>query len=130
MSHMKFLNRTFGYLDTNSFKNMVIVFGVCLSLFTITSYDSLSNSFQSSSISSDGLTTDEIVAQQEDLENTDNTGPITEQKLKTHHNFIASYFLQESSIKREKKTSKEREEFIGQFLQLHKIIISKTFGSF
>lgn len=108
---------------------MVIVFGVCLSLFTITSYNSLSNSSQSSSNINESLATDENVAQHEELNNIENTGPIADQKLKTHHNFIASYFLQESSIKREKKTSKEREEFIGQFIQLHKIIISKAFGS-
>jgi len=129
MSLMKPLKRTLNYLDSNTFKNMIIVFGVALSLFTITSFESISNP------SVNSMTGDKSQTQCDEKINEENsaiqkTDINVSKKAKTHHNFIASYFLQESSIKRERKKSEEGVDHMSRILQLQKIIISSTLALF
>jgi hypothetical protein len=113
----------------NRIKNFIIVFGVCLSLFTILSFNNWKSVTQAS------------VAQEihelKDCKSGELPNNIKgkcvvqhEQKLKTHHNFIASYLLQESSFERKNKKSKEQGGFLSHLKQLHKIIITQALGSF
>lgn len=126
MVHMKSRSSITKFLNSNTFKNSVIVFGMCLSLFTITSFDGISESRKSNS---------KIVAQesdnsdQQELLRPDQSDSKQVQKQKASHNFIASYLLQESSTKREDKKSNSEGKIINHLFHLQKIIISKTFGA-
>ncbi|MCK5467582.1 MAG: hypothetical protein KAI99_03715 [Cyclobacteriaceae bacterium] len=113
----------------NRIKNFIIVFGVCLSLFTISSFDNWISVTQASVVQEIQELKD---SKTEELPNNIEEICITqhEPKLKTHHNFIASYLLQESSFERKNKKSKEQGGFLSHLKQLHKIIITQTLGLF
>jgi len=116
-------------LNSNTFKNMVIVFGMAISLFTIISFDSVSQAdATSTNIENQEINENSIVSQAR-LNDETNTSE-SEQKLKTHHNFIASYLLQESSVKRKSKKPKVQGDLIGHIIHLHKIILTKAVGFF
>jgi hypothetical protein len=120
---MKNLRFNTNFLESNIFKNSVITFGMCLSLFTITSFDTISGKEQSSK--------NAIHATQSLSLNHEQTGSdkLAESSKKessqiTHHNFIASYLLEESSAKKETKNTESEIKILGQLLQLHKTIIA------
>lgn len=111
--------------DTNYLKKLIVVFGVCLSLLTVTSFSNWSSS------------DDEPIAQgsyciveDQAINEKDQPPAQQEQKFRTHHNFIASYLLQESSFERKIKKTEERGDFFSNLKQLHKVIITQTLGSF
>jgi hypothetical protein len=106
-----------------------MIFGVCISLFAITSFESLSNSSQKY----ESINNQECQIVNSDAQSNsqlDNNSDKREQKLKTHHNFIASYLLQESSIKRESKKMVAQGNFIRNLKHVHKTIIVHTIGLF
>lgn len=110
---------------TNYLKNLIVVFGVCLSLFTITSFNNWSSSEDTSlAQSSQGIVEDKA------LNKNETPAAQQEQKFRTHHNFIASYLLQESSFERKVNKTEEKGDFFSNLKQLHKVIISHTLGSF
>ena len=122
MSHMNSENQIKS--GTNRLKNLLIVFGVCLSLFTITSFNNW------------GSSTEPIVAQEiQGLENCTSEQPevnVIHAKFaqnnptfKTHHNFIVSYLLQDTSFERKNKNSKVQADLLSNLKQLHKIILSQ-----
>lgn len=114
---------------SNRVKNLVIVFGVCISLFTISSF----NNWISATEASIALEIQEL-KECKSGQSPSNVEEIRatpyEPKLKGHHNFIASYLLQESSFERKNKKFKEQSDFLGHLKQLHKIIITQTLGTF
>ena len=129
MLHMKISNRKLNFFGSNTFKSMVIVFGMCLSLFCITSFDSISGTMEIADNGVNPEMTEVKLVEQQAIQKDKSSFP-HEQKVKTHHNFIASYLLQESSVKRENKKTNNKQNIVGHLVQLHKIIISKTIGSF
>ena len=127
MSLMKKIRFNTGFLDSNFFKNAVITFGMCLSLFTITSFDSVSGKdHPSQQAASMEQSADSNSNQQESRSLTDQ--PAKQNVQKTHHNFIASYLLEESSAKKEEKNPESEIKILGQLLQLHKTIVTLAIG--
>ena len=122
---MKIINFKTGFLSSNIFNNAVIVFGICLSLFTITSFDSMSNDDQLAAKVEYQEQTDASICQLQESKDIDDSSK-KENKLKAQHNFIASYLLEESSAKRETKNNETKSNFLGQLLQLHKTILSNA----
>ena len=129
MLQMKSSNQEHIFQRTNRFKNLVILFGVCLSLFMILSFNNWIMVTQAS-------VAQEVQKFEEDkpegqLQNTKEIAVAQRNiKFKTHHNFIASYLLQESSFKRKNKKSEEHQNFVSHLKQLHKIIITQTLRLF
>ena len=100
-----------------------------ISLFTITSFDTISQADASAkNIENQEFHENATVSQADS--NYQSNATKDDHKLKTHHNFIASYLLQESSVKRNAKKADTEGNFVGGILRLHKIIITKTLGSF
>lgn len=126
---MKPLTNTLKFLDSDTAKNVIIFFGFVLSIFTITSFDSFSNSEKEFSVNE---IQQSLIDQKGDIEEAmlDNASVNNSKKAKTHHNFIASYFLQESSIKRERKTPDNEVGTAEKILYLHKILMSAVISSF
>ena len=127
---MKPLTNTLKFLESNTAKNMIIVFGVALSIFTITSFESVSNT--NKDLSAKEEVKQPNTEEMEVVGETDSEKPsvINSKKSKTHHNFIASYFLQESSIKRERKTADSEVGTVGKILHIHKMLMSAVVSSF
>lgn len=114
-----------GFLESTRFKNYVIVFGMCLSLFTISSFDSMTKDEQA-------VKKDNTELSNASCDNTNSKSKtvkvVKQSKHKTHHNFIASYLLEESSAKKEEEESATEMKFLGRLLQLHKTIITNVFN--
>ena len=129
---MKDLNKTVTVLSSNTFKNSIIAFGFCLSIFTITSFDNLSA--QTENTFAEHINAEQMV--ESNLGESNSSGAITntqqseDQQLRTHRNFIASYFLQESSVKRDKKREDKQGDVIGHLLQLPKVVFKNAISVF
>ena len=126
MDIMKTSNHILAFLDSNKFKNFVIVFGLCLSLFTITSFDSVSGE-RSTEIDEEQvdclpLDADEVKAEATPAK----VEAKKEKKTKTYHNFIASYLLQESSVDRQNKKKEKETTIIGNLAELRRMIFSTS----
>lgn len=113
---------------TNYFKNLVIVVGVFLSLLTFTSGNNWEIYINDEA---DGKAGKLIVSNAGSDQNNGKelTDSKNEQKLKTHHNFIASYLLQESTFSRKSEKNKEQSNFFTNLKQIHKIIIVQMLGA-
>lgn len=123
---MKVFSNKPEFLDSDRFKNYVIAFGMCLSVFTITSFDSVTKD-KRAEVKKEGIELSSASCQNTDTKS--KTDIVDKQsKHKTHHNFIASYLLEESSAKKEEKDSGTETKFLGRLLQLHKTIISNAFS--
>lgn len=129
MLHMKILTNNPKFLNSDTFKNIIIVFGMALSLFTITSFDTFTQAETGTNQIENQEADENLLVSQADL-GSQSIAVKDDQKQKTHHNFIASYLLQESSVKRKAKKPRLEENFIGSILRLHKTIITKAMGSF
>jgi hypothetical protein len=110
---------------TNHTKNFIILFGACICLLTITSFNNWISSNEANATQGIQCTLETQVKIDKDTPSLKE-----EQKFKSHHNFIASYLLQESSFERKIKKTEERQDFFSNLKQLHKIIISQTSGLF
>ena len=129
MLQMKSSNQKHIFPKTNRFKNSVIVTGVCLSFFMILSFNNWISSTEASVVQD--IKKLEEIKPEGQLQNTKEISVAQRNlKLKTHHNFIASYLLQESSFERKNKKSEEHQNFVSHLKQLHKIIITQTLRSF
>ena len=118
---MKIFRNDPGFLESNRFKNYVIIFGMCLSLFTITSFDSVSYD-RSAETKETKVEQHDAKCQQAKISQSN--------KQKTHHNFIASYLLEETSAKKEEKESGTELKFFSKLLQLHKTIFTNVFSQY
>jgi hypothetical protein len=124
---MKNLRFNTDFLDSHIFKNSVITFGMCLSLFTITSFDSTSGDDQQSvNIDQQELQSATQICPSESTLVYDESKE--ENSQKTHHNFIASYLLEESSAKKETERTETDVKLFSQLLQLHKTIMAVAIG--
>jgi hypothetical protein len=54
----------------------------------------------------------------------------SDHKSVKYHNFLASYFLQESSVERTTKRNGEEKELLSGLKGFHNVIISKTLSYF
>lgn len=125
MSQMKLKYRMIS--TTHRFRNLVIIFGTCLGLFMISSFDNWKPSDEASVDNSN----QELNASKLEIQTSFTEVKASQQasKLKTHHNFIVSYLLQEHSNERDSKKSKDRTDFLSNLRQLHTIISSRIFGA-
>ena len=124
---MKYTNKKQIFSKTDYFKSLIIVFGTCLGLLTISSFDNWKSSDEQSIVQG----TQEIkdcALEAHSATTTENCN-LTESRTIIHHNFIASYLLQESSFERKNKKSKIQSDLFSHLKQLHKIIITQTLGS-
>ena len=129
MLQMKSSNQKHIFPTTNRFKNSVIVTGVCLSFFMILSFNNWISSTEASVVQN--IQRLEEIKPEGQLQNTKEIAVAQRNiKFKTHHNFIASYLLQESSFERKNKKSEEHQNFVSHLKQLHKIIITQTLRLF
>ncbi len=110
--------------QTNRIKNLVIVFGVGLGIFTFSSI----NNWEIYSVDSNVSNEIEIKINKSESSIEKFNTEEKELKIKTHHNFIASYLLQESSIERKNTKTKLKSNIITSIRRLHKIIITQALG--
>ncbi len=110
---------------TNRLKKLLIAFGACLSFLAVTSFDGWSSK-------DDGAIAkkSECIVNVSATTHQDAAASKKEKKFIAHHNFIASYLLQESSFERKIKKTEERGSFFSYLKQLHKVIIKQTVESF
>jgi len=128
MSQMN--NTTYNQIKpiANYFKNLVIILGVFLSLLTFTSFNNWGKSVDTQD---DGKVENLIVSNAGSDQKNGNELTVSknEQKLKAHHNFIASYLLQESTFSRKSEKNKEQSNLFTNLKQIHKIIIVQMLGA-
>ena len=123
MSTINIFKKTFRSLSSNGFKNAIIIFGFCVSIITITSYDSISNNGPSDlAMIVDTQHMPDVSSMACEQEN-ENVILRKEHKVSNRHNFIASYLLQESSHKRERNSSDEGRNFFSNLRHLHETIL-------
>lgn len=125
MPHMKSTNKSQTLKQTIHLKNLIVLFGVCLCFLTVTSFNNWSSSDDASSAQGSQRIVEDQVIHKKEIPTAKQ-----EQKFRTHHNFIASYLLQESSFERKIKKTEDRGDFFSNLKQLHKVIITQTLGSF
>ncbi len=110
---------------SNKFKNIIIVFGMGLSLLIV-------SSTTRGVISAEEKITSEIrefnKCEKMNETSIENKVANDNQNNKSHHNFIASYLLHESGYERKNKKSKEHGKLLGNIIKFHKFIISHTFN--
>lgn len=125
---MKSLRSTLILYQSNIFKNTSIVLGVFLSVFLVSSFRS-----------DDGLkavsgTQGDLKVEQLEGEalNIDSDEILLTKKSTKYHNFLASYFLQESSVKRTNKKEEEAQSrnILSNLKDFHNIITSKRSSLF
>ena len=126
---MNTLKRILKYTNSNTSRNAIIIFGFCVSFITITSFESISNTKQSDlAVYNQEKILDDFDAQKGcDCEKEEAK---SNQKIKTRHNFIASYLLQESSRKRENKKANQEGSLIRSLIDIHRTIIVNAVGLF
>ena len=114
--------------STHLLKNLLIVIGICISLIAI----SFLNSRNSSSDLILTKASTELKNTEENLAVSTYTSGVAENssKVKTHHNFIVSYLLQDTSVERNTRNSPAQADLSSSLKQIHKIIISQPLGLF
>lgn len=127
MSIINNFKKALGLLQRNGFKNSIIIFGFCVCIITITSYDSISNVGQSKFTRGEEV---QGVVDGESQNDQMKSLSKKEHKISNPHNFIASYLLQESSQKRERNSKNEESNLFRNLRQLHKTIFIKVVGLF
>ena len=127
MSIINDFKRALGLLQRNGFRNAIIIFGFCVCIIAITSYDSISNVGQSKFITSEEF---HGVVEGESQNDQMKSLSKKEHKISNPHNFISSYLLQESYQKRERNSKNEESNLFRNLRQLHKTIFIKVVGLF
>lgn len=110
--------------QTNRIKNLVIVFGVGLNIFALSSI----NNWKIKSVDSNFSNEIEMKINKPESSIEKLITAKKELKIKTHHNFIASYLLQGSSIERKITKSKFKRDIFTSIKRLHKIVITQAIG--
>lgn len=112
----------------NFLNNFLVVVGICISLIAVTY---LSNGQPASDPNLSKDNTELITADEESAGTTCTTNVEENQaQVKTHHNFIVSYLLQDNSIDRNTVNSPAQTDLLSNLKQVHKIIISQSIGLF
>jgi hypothetical protein len=124
---MKPISHHLPLYKSKQFKNLSIVIGICLSfgLFTTFQVDqsfiSDFNVSESRLINANTSTSiDEVFVQDTQVE----------KNSTKYHNFLASYFLQESSKERKSKRSEEKGQIISSLRDFRNVIISRGLALF
>jgi ATP phosphoribosyltransferase regulatory subunit HisZ len=108
------------FYASNQIRNLSIILGVILSFCIVFSFLSEEASMESNSmelaIQIDDLSTAGVNAQEHAV--------LMETSSTKYHNFLASYFMQESSRERKSKTPEEKGEIINNLRDLKSIIAS------
>ena len=109
---MKPLNNNLILYRSNKFKNLSIILGVFLSIFLVSSYNS-----------QDGSENSLVKSEIPNIEQNSIDKTISNENQSTkYHNFLASYFMQESSVKRENRKTEEKRSVFNNLKDLHHII--------
>lgn len=124
---MKTYNRILILYRSNKFRNTLLAAGICLSVFLISSFRVGSDATIEFSTNESVMTLDQDVTAQSEVLAAQAT---SDQKSIKYHNFLTSYFLQESSFKRISKRSGEERELFSGVKNFHNIIISKALSLF
>jgi len=125
---MKPLSHQLLLYKSNGFKNLSILLGIFLSFF-------ITSSFQSEESLSSESNSQELAVQIDDL-STQGLVDVEEQAVKPettstkYHNFLTSYFLQESSKERKNKRSEEKGQVISNLRDFRNIILSQGLSLF
>jgi ATP phosphoribosyltransferase regulatory subunit HisZ len=108
------------FYASNQIRNLSIILGVILSFCIVFSFLSEEASLESNSM--------ELAIQIDDLStagvNAREQAVLMETSSTKYHNFLASYFMQESSRERKSKTPEEKGEIINNLRDLKSIIAS------
>lgn len=124
---MKPLSHHLPLYKSKEFKNLSIVIGICLSFAIISSFQvdqsfisdfNVSESRLNSDISSANL--DEAFVQDAQVE----------KNSTKYHNFLTSYFLQESSKERKSKRSEEKGHIMSSLRDFRSVIVSRGLSLF
>ena len=109
------------------FKNYSVILGIILGLFIVFSFrndDAVLAKFNWKDINTVEQNSGE---QNQELDNAMNQ----QEKYSTkYHNFLASYFLQESSVDRSKKKTEERQGLMNNLRDFHHLILSRSWSVF
>lgn len=123
---MKPLSHQLLLYKSNGFKNLSIMLGVVLSFFIIVSFQTEESSSESNS--------KELAVQIDDLSttglNVEEQDDIVETTSTKYHNFLTSYFLQESSRERKSKRTEEKGQIISNLRDFRNIILSQALSLF
>ena len=123
---MKLLNDIVILYRSNRFRNYSIFLGVILSLFLVFSLRNDNITWKQSSINNLAAVEQNIDEQSQKVVEVNPQ----EKYSSKYHNFLASYFLQESSVDRSKKKSEEKSNVISNLKDLHHLIISRSWSAF
>jgi len=118
---MKLLKSIAIFQRSSKFRNYSIVLGMILGFFLISSLRTGEVSFTN--------IPDETMVKSEFSAADAIANESTEQSTK-YHNFLASYFLQESTVKRTARKKEERESVFTNFKDVHNIIVSRMWSIF
>ena len=118
---MKPLKSIIIFYRSNKFRNYSIMAGLFVSVLLISSLSTANNSIMKIA--------DQNLAQSKRLQASASVVKSPEQSTK-YHNFLASYFLQESTVKRTVKKKEERESVFSNLKDVHKIIVSRRWSIF
>lgn len=123
---MKPLSHQLLLYKSNRFKNLSIMLGVVLSFFIIVSFQTEESSSESNPL--------ELATQIDDLSttglNVEEQAAIEETTSTKYHNFLTSYFLQESSRERKSKRTEEKGQIISNLRDFRNIILSRGLSLF
>lgn len=108
-------------------RSLLLVFGACLGLFTVSSFNSWNSAPETLPVED----VKELVSCNSEAQSSRfvEINDTIEPKAIMHRNFIASYLLQESSFERKSKKTNQQHNFFSHLKQLRKIIGTQTFGS-
>jgi hypothetical protein len=120
LSHQLFLYKS------NGLKNLSIVLGIFLSFIVISSFHSEELSSESNSrelaVQIDDSSTKDLNAEEQ--------AALAETNSTKYHNFLTSYFLQESSRARKSKRTEEKGQIISNLRDFRNIIVSQGLSLF
>jgi hypothetical protein len=119
---MKPLSNILILYRSNTFRNISIVLGIFLSVFLINSF----NVGDSSNLDSSEQVLLESVVGDDDEKVSE--ARLEEKYSAKYHNFLASYFLQESSVERSKKKTEEKRSLFSNLKDFHHVILSRKWS--
>jgi len=108
-------------------RNYSIILGVILSLFIVFSFR------HDDAVLADSNRKDVNTVEQKSVEQNRNLNSELNQQEKystKYHNFLASYFLQESSVDRSKKKTEEKKGLMNNLKDFHHLILSRSWSIF
>lgn len=106
MTNLTSTNKPSRNEKSNRHKNIILIFGICISLIAISSFFTLPEAIVTNGLKSNEKAS-KIHEMNKDRHASDTVLLINHNK-KIHHNFLASYLLQESGLERKSQISAKR----------------------